>query len=426
MNQPVLPSAITVRRYRCFVDPTRLELRPITLLFGVNNSGKSALLRLLPLLSDSSGPQSPPLNLESAAARGASYGELQSQLFESTDADRDLGLTFEWPDSSATLDVSFFFYSEWKRLLVRRLTLVHEGREDVFEWVYRPEDQNSGVLSYEWAREGLRTVTRLKVAGILGLQAEEEAAKKILEPMVARLSAMANRVQWLSATRKPAETRLRPFPGGPRWILKPDGEDAADVLVTNPAVRAKVSLWYETAFGRELKTRDIDRNHFQLVLRQQATSLEVDLADSGEGLAQLLPMLTAFELGRRSSEGGPALLAIEEPESHLHPSLQVKLAEHLCRSVAEGATPRLLLETHSEHFLLGVQLQVVLGRLDPKQAVIYWVRQLPDGSSVADRIELDELGRPVGDSIPPGVFEENLEVSRQIVEERLRREGIEF
>ncbi len=45
--------AIYAERYRCFYERSTLELRPLTLLYGRNNVGKSALLRLLPLLGAS-------------------------------------------------------------------------------------------------------------------------------------------------------------------------------------------------------------------------------------------------------------------------------------------------------------------------------------------------------------------------------------
>lgn len=45
--------AITVENYRCFRDPFRLELRPLTLVYGWNNAGKSTAARLVRLLGAS-------------------------------------------------------------------------------------------------------------------------------------------------------------------------------------------------------------------------------------------------------------------------------------------------------------------------------------------------------------------------------------
>jgi predicted ATPase len=90
----MFPEAITLRNYRSFASPVRLELRPITLLFGINNSGKSALLRALPILADSVDPAaSGPLDVESPAARGSGFQDLRWKGVE-PDEDPDLSVTF--------------------------------------------------------------------------------------------------------------------------------------------------------------------------------------------------------------------------------------------------------------------------------------------------------------------------------------------
>jgi predicted ATPase len=43
--------AVEFSKYRVFEQRQRLELKPLTLLFGHNSAGKSAALRLLPILA---------------------------------------------------------------------------------------------------------------------------------------------------------------------------------------------------------------------------------------------------------------------------------------------------------------------------------------------------------------------------------------
>jgi predicted ATPase len=45
-------SSLSVENYRAFVAADRVALRPLTIVFGYNSSGKSALLRLLPYVAD--------------------------------------------------------------------------------------------------------------------------------------------------------------------------------------------------------------------------------------------------------------------------------------------------------------------------------------------------------------------------------------
>ena len=82
-----------VANYRAFVEPARIELRELTLLFGYNNAGKSALARVLPILRDSSsGRRGLPLDLESAAIRGGEFGDLRSRQTGL----RKIELSLEW------------------------------------------------------------------------------------------------------------------------------------------------------------------------------------------------------------------------------------------------------------------------------------------------------------------------------------------
>jgi hypothetical protein len=77
-------SSISVERYRCFASRAKLELRPLTVLFGKNSAGKSALLRAVPLIGAScagaADNRTGPLALEHAAAMGARYTDLRTHL----------------------------------------------------------------------------------------------------------------------------------------------------------------------------------------------------------------------------------------------------------------------------------------------------------------------------------------------------------
>lgn len=154
-----------------------------------------------------------------------------------------------------------------------------------------------------------------------------------------------------------------------------------------------------------------------LIRNRKRTGYDVDLIDAGEGLSECLPVLTTLAMARYHAERGAAsIVAIEEPGSHLHPDLQRALTERACE-VAAAARPRLVLETHSEYVLLTVKLQVVKGQLRPEDVIVYWVRQLEDGRSVADPVEIDAEGRFQG-NWPPGAFQQDIELAAEIQEAR--------
>ncbi len=87
-------------------------------------------------------------------------------------------------------------------------------------------------------------------------------------------------------------------------------------------------------------------------------SAEVLPTNEGFGTNQLIHLLSQILL---TPDGGTVL--IEEPETHLHPGAQVKLAAWLATHGSEH-WKQLLITTHSEHLLAGLLWQVREGKLD--------------------------------------------------------------
>lgn len=87
----------------------------------------------------------------------------------------------------------------------------------------------------------------------------------------------------------------------------------------------------------------------QLSIRNIAGSESHALSDSGFGYSQVLPIIAKILLGRPGTT-----FVVEQPELHLNPALQVRLAQFL---VAMSSTGRqLLIETHSEHLVNAVRV----------------------------------------------------------------------
>ena len=419
----MLPAAITLWNYRSFAGPVRLELRPITLLFGANNSGKSALLRALPLLSDSAMPALGPLNLESPALRGSNFQDLRWKGVDE-DEDPDLRIELCWTianvEHAGRVEYSLTWFKEWPRLIVRRFSVWdQEGRLKLeAAWRPLPEERSSPHLTYEIHVPGRDPSIQEGRLRFFGLSPSSEVHSALLEPLQSRLQDFRHSVQWLMANRQLGE-RVYPYPPSPRTIMKPDGGDAPSLLAGHPECFAEVSAWYERTLRRRLRIQDVSPGRFQLMLQHiDKAVLETDLAENGEGSIQVLPVLTALALMRMGQ--GPRILAIEEPESHLHPALQRELAEHIGEVAAASPDSRIVLETHSEHLLLGIQLQILRGRLRPEDVQIYWVHQLDNGESVADPVTLDENARLQG-GWPSGVFGDDTEMAREIVQARRER-----
>lgn len=132
--------------------------------------------------------------------------------------------------------------------------------------------------------------------------------------------------------------------------------------------------------------------------------------DVGIGVSQVLPVLVSAYASKEK------IIAIEQPEIHLHPALQADLSDVFIESALGKNKNRFIIESHSEHLLLRVMKrmrQTFNGDLPegslpvkPEDVMILFVE--PDGSqSVIREMPLNERGELVK-AWPGGFFEEGL------------------
>lgn len=109
---------------------------------------------------------------------------------------------------------------------------------------------------------------------------------------------------------------------------------------------------------------------FQLQVRKGHEGPWRNLIDVGYGVSQVLPVIT--ELLRPDA---PQLSLWQQPEVHLHPSAQAALATFFCGLAADGK--QLIVETHSDHLLDRVRMDVRDGKIGLKPddvSVLYFER----------------------------------------------------
>lgn len=413
----MLPTALTLHNYRSFAGPQRLEIRPLTLLYGENNAGKSALIRSLALLADSAASDGldaldfngrlKPLELDFDSLRWKGRAETDEYT---------VGLDLHWDGDPILEQARFEIWEppEWRRLVVQRLILTEPATPDVeFEWIPRRQLRRSGALDYRRSCSGSNAEeVILEFRGLVptAVDGHEHAS---LDALAQRLQFLASQVLWLRSLRPAPERTLR-WSGSIRWELDPRGTDAPILLADEPKLLEKVSSWYSKHLDLELSVEEPRKRELKVVLRKlHEAAFAVDLIDTGEGLSQVLPVLTALAMADlRAEHGGPSIVTIEEPEAHLHPTLQQALAARVCE-VASRSGARVLLETHSKQFLLAVQHAILTGVIAEHDVILYWVRQLEDGRSVADPVTLNALAHLSGEW-PADAFEAEFELAADL------------
>ena len=128
-----------------------------------------------------------------------------------------------------------------------------------------------------------------------------------------------------------------------------------------------------------------DSNLYQVWVRKTARSSRVLITDVGFGVSQLLPVLV---LCYYVPEGATVLL--EQPELHLHPSVQSGLADVFI-DVAKNRKVQVILESHSEHLLRRLQRRIAEEKIARDDTALYFC-DIARGISKLQQIELNLFG----------------------------------
>ena len=152
-------------------------------------------------------------------------------------------------------------------------------------------------------------------------------------------------------------------------------------------------------------------------LFDSVTKTSVKRSEVGLGIVQVLPIISNMAAHKK------ALLVMEQPELHLHPAQQSKLAQLVIQNYLTKGN-RFMIETHSDHFIKTLQLEIARNSTKPKDAkglnkddiqILFVDRNNDKAGSFAREIKLTDDGS-FSEPWPDNFFD----ASADITLERLR------
>lgn len=161
---------------------------------------------------------------------------------------------------------------------------------------------------------------------------------------------------------------------------------------------AQVNYWlkYILDLDIELDTREINSNQVFLTF-SQGNVRNISASQLGVGVASVAKAIAACLLMQEGQ-----LLMIENPELHLHPAAQSRLAEFMTFIAAQGT--QLIVETHCEHFINRLQYEILKRKISHDDVLIYYK---DDVTFPFIRIGIHSNGRLDRD-FPTGFFDATL------------------
>jgi hypothetical protein len=381
--------ALTLRKFYCegykaFTSRLEIAIRPITVVFGRNNSGKTSLVRF-PVFAAAS------LSGTSRQMYALSHGRIR------------FGSSFRGIANADQPHPHMAFGLSWdprRALGVELQYLASPGDVEESVQLSHAELDDSEVEFQLRLSFGEDTPPLDTWRAALNGESRRHLERNIedLVKLLARTTHIASNRPAISATYEARE------PNG--W----SSEEAPYLLAEDSRLRKSVDAWLQ----RELDRTSIDVDKagfaFRLVTKDARRRTLVNLSDAGRGTQSVVP-LTTILLAVAQELYDSELVIVEEPEAHLHPSAHGAVAD-LVIAAARRAT--ILVETHSENFILRLRRRVAEGTLAPHDIGLYYL----DLNQRLAHIHIDKQG--MTDDWPAGVFEYDVDEAQAIVQAKLR------
>jgi hypothetical protein len=434
--QPKGITAISVSGYKSIREEQRIEIRPLTILAGANSSGKSSIMQPLLLLKQTletpydpgalllDGPNVQITSADQVLSRAVGQQPAKAFSMQLEIGERlRLRLNFE-KASGKGFDIGSMSY-DWRgptyeiRLGMSAQeieTLVPSGLKDVAERI-----QSSAKERIQWSV--VRNRCFLYLMGALGGepmfpvgpttplgpsryrdQSVEACIEKVIH--VPGLRGNPERTYKTSAVGEEFPGKFNDYVASvvSQWQEEPD-ESSLNLLGKNLE---------DLGLTWKIKARPIDAARVELRVGRLPHSRRggaldlVSIADVGFGVSQTLPVIVALLVAKPGH-----MVYLEQPEIHLHPRAQSRVATALADTARRGVA--VVAETHSSLLLRGVQTLVAKGELSPELVKLHWFTRRADGATVIQSTDLDEQGR-FGESWPEDFDDVLLESERSYLD----------
>jgi energy-coupling factor transporter ATP-binding protein EcfA2 len=421
--------------FRSFEDTDWIQIKPITVFIGPNNSGKTSLVRPLLLLKQTTESRDPRIALKLGGPL-TNLGTYHDIVFQHrTSQSLRLQVRYMLPSSSAPpkpgklgddppceLSVSFRRGSVDSDVRLQQLDI-----RDIF---------GRNLLTWrEVAPDRYKLKTHTALSGKLGQIIKNSKPEHFLFPDTELLNTIIQRkgrkstitlrgdnalyigeMSWTKMKMRELLSSLNyvgPLREYPKRFYEAEeevprsvglrGQNAPQILFLHhdPAFSKAINLWLQRFGLADTITCDrVHPNIFTVMVSGPTGATSVHFADAGFGLSQLLPLIVQ---GLHATGG---VIFYEQPEIHLNPKLQCVLANFFV-DIAMNGGKCVVVETHSEHILLRFRSLIAEGALKPEQIALYFVEK-KNGRSTARRIPIAPDGRIEPDAWPAGFFEDAL------------------
>lgn len=373
--------SIRFYNYKGFEDTGVIELKPVTLLLGKNNSGKSSLIKGLHFLHAAFG-RGDESEMTLIPVKGVRLGDSFADLFHNNDF--------------TNLGADIVFRSEAKYSFN---ILYQDG-------VVKP-------VHFHASNPGSKVIfvdpVALPAPAVHDLMPTKYLSNHIQVPDFTRFE-----IYHIGPMRIQAPDSIKSSDARNGNYVGVEGENTYNILLHSflkeTELFGKVAKWMaDNMDGALLSFAPLDMGQSMFRLYVVRNGQKTNIADSGFGLSQVLPIITQSFI-----PGQGAIVTIEQPVLHLHPACHEAVANRLADSAKqEGYT--YVIESHSKNLPLALRLKALSpdDSFSREDLAMYYINNEEPPAHIRS-INVTERGTL--DYWPTGVFGEDNDLLERILD----------
>lgn len=409
-RKPDRITKIIVKGFKSIYEKQEIDIRPLTLLAGANSSGKSSIMQPVLLLKQTIEAPSDPgaLLLDGPNVRFTQAEQLLSHI-SGRDPRTEFSVGLEL-NTGAKLEVTFtrektvgfnissMVYSSDKEQMKITPEMTHDEITKLFPFPYR---ELSHYLDKEGKKERQFYVYRdrcflsFELRSVSGEQRYPFfAPNDVFPPSSIFIPHLEGLIHLPGLRGNPRRTYPKSS-GGP--FFPGSFENYVASVISHWQAKdhdrlKQLGLSLEDmGLTWKVKAEPVDDTQVELRVgrllhgRVGGARDLVSIADVGFGVSQSLPVVIALIAAKPDQ-----VVYLEQPEIHLHPRAQRRLAHILKHAVERGVIA--VVETHSALLLKEIQTLVATGALNKNLVKLHWFQRQEDGLTIIKSAELDENG----------------------------------
>jgi len=398
---------ISLKNFKAFKE-AEIEVKPVTILVGPNNSGKSSLIQSILLIQQTlMGAGNSVLNTS-----GQKFGNFSELVNQKSDK-KEIVFKLDFSDKTC---IKFRVAEKDKYLFVKDFFC----KTDTF--TYSLNDLDIKDYDKEYIKNQKKCTLKfdkniLKSKKILGISAEPvfyrdsfflkidsvgdsskfiddcitklvggttsskyvnpelivrslnfyNNAVKVSNDFYQEVKNNFNNIKYIGPIRHVAD---RSYERGSYTDVGSRGEHAVQILASDSELKDNSEKEFrnmDIADTFEISSSGRGKS-FGFIVKTKIAGKGINFADVGCGTSQILPIIVQSLIPTEES-----LIMVEQPEAHLHPKVQADLADFFVKAASKNK--KFLLETHSDYFIERIRYNIMTGDIPTEDVAIYYIEQ---------------------------------------------------